>query len=273
VAATLVAVSDPADPRLAAYASVRERDLVARHTFLAEGVVVLRVLVARAAQEPEAWAVRSVLLGEGREAAVAPELEALPPEVPAYVLSQHHMNELVGFPIHRGVLAEGVRLRAPTPEALSLRAGPRAPVVVLVGLSNHDNVGGIFRSAAALGAAGVLLDAGTCDPLYRKALRVSVGGCLAVPYARLPTLAGGALAAWLRERDLEPLALSPGGKSELSALAPPPRAALVLGAEGPGLEPSVLTACRTVRIAMAPGFDSLNVSVTAGIALHHLTRW
>jgi tRNA G18 (ribose-2'-O)-methylase SpoU len=141
-------------------------------------------------------------------------------------------------------------------------------VLALSGIGNHDNMGGLFRNAAAFGAGAVLLDAGCCDPLYRKAVRVSVGAALAVPFARLPR--GTDLVGLLEEHGFEVLALSPSGSSPLAGLRRPPRAALLLGAEGPGLAPEVLARALTVSIPMAGEFDSLNVATACGIALHHL---
>jgi tRNA G18 (ribose-2'-O)-methylase SpoU len=146
----------------------------------------------------------------------------------------------------------------------------KALVVGLVGLANHDNVGGIFRNAAAFGANAVLLDPETCDPLYRKAIRVSVGGALVVPFTRAP--AADALVQALQAASFEVIALSPSGTEILSQIRPVRRTALILGAEGPGLPPDLLARTRTVSIPMSGGFDSLNVATTSGIALHHLTH-
>src|SRR5438093_11274536 len=105
---------------------------------------------------------------------------------PIYVASQEVMDAIVGFPIHRGILALGERGVELEPADVLARGDL---VVGLVGLTNHDNVGGLFRSAAAFGVSGMLLDETTCDPLYRKAIRVSVGGALIVPFARSPSAA------------------------------------------------------------------------------------
>ncbi|WP_349369481.1 RNA methyltransferase [Salinarimonas sp.] len=255
-----IPVTDPDDPRIADYRAVRERDLVGREgRFVIEGEVVLR-LAARRGRFP----LVSALLSEKR-AALA---EVLPDDVPVYVAGQPVMDAIAGFPIHRGVLAIGRRGEAPDPAALLAGLPPRAVVVALIGLTNHDNVGGIFRNAAAFGAQAVLLDSETCDPLYRKAIRVSAGGALVVPFAR----AGDppALIATLEEAGFTPLALSPRGAFTLASLRRPDRVALLLGAEGPGLPEEVLARARTVRIPMAGDFDSLNVAVTSGIALHAL---
>jgi tRNA G18 (ribose-2'-O)-methylase SpoU len=141
-------------------------------------------------------------------------------------------------------------------------------VVVLFGVSNHDNVGGIFRNAAAFGADAVLLDGACCDPLYRKAIRVSVGAALALPFARLPPAADPI--ALFERHGLTALALSPAGETPLARFAPPERAAILLGAEGPGLSAAILRRAQTLAIPMAGAFDSLNVATTSGIVLHHL---
>jgi tRNA G18 (ribose-2'-O)-methylase SpoU len=142
--------------------------------------------------------------------------------------------------------------------------------VGLSGIANHDNMGGIFRNAAAFGADAVLLDAACCDPLYRKAIRVSVGAALTVPFARLRP--DQDLAQALAGAGLEVVALSPRGAAELCELRCGPRVAVLFGAEGPGLAPELLARTRTVRIAMAGDFDSLNVATTSGLVLHQLTQ-
>ena len=165
-----------------------------------------------------------------------------------------------------GALLVGQGREQPHDLVAVVRGGP--VVVGAFGLSNHDNLGGLFRNAAAFGAAAVLLDPTSCDPLYRKAIRVSAGAALTVPFARLdPGVDWFATAAAL---GLEPLALSPSGAEDVADLAPPSRALLILGTEGPGLPASVLARMRGLRIAMAPGFDSLNVATTGAIALHRL---
>jgi tRNA G18 (ribose-2'-O)-methylase SpoU len=259
-----IRIEDPDDPRLADYRCVRERDLVGRGGgFIAEGVVVLEKLI-RAGRHP----LRSVLVAQKRTEALAPLLAALPPGVPAYAASQAVMDCVVGFPIHRGVLAAGTRADL---EIESLLDGlpPAALVVGLVGIANHDNMGGLFRNAAAFGADAVVLDEACCDPLYRKAIRVSVGAAPTVPFARDADAAG--LAERLAGRGFQVLALSPGGEVELAEVEPAPRTAVLFGAEGHGLPPAVLARATGIRIQMAGGFDSLNVATASGIALHRLS--
>jgi tRNA G18 (ribose-2'-O)-methylase SpoU len=259
----VIRIDDAGDPRLEAYRAVRERDLAGREgLFVAEGRVVLEKAVAATP-----GAIASVLVAEHRLDSLADVLSGLPAATPVYAAGQAAMDEVVGFPIHRGILAVG---RRPDRRAEDLLASlpPAALVVALVGIANHDNMGGVFRNAAAFGADAVLLDETCCDPLYRKAIRVSVGAALTVPFARAGS--AGALLAILEAAGFEIVALSPRGDIELGDLEAGARVAALFGAEGPGLPDAVLARTRGVRIAMAGGFDSLNVATTSGIVLHHL---
>jgi tRNA G18 (ribose-2'-O)-methylase SpoU len=263
---TVIPIDDPADPRIAPYAAVRERDLVGRDGgFIAEGEVVLRVLLNGGGPHRAA----SLLIAEKRIEKLAPLLAAAPDDVPLYTAGQAVMDAIVGFHIHRGILAHGVRAPDPGGRALLAGMGPRAVVLVLFGIANHDNMGGLFRNAAAFGADAVLLDATSCDPLYRKAIRVSVGAALKIPFARLA--ADEDALALLAEAGFTVLALSPAGAEPLAGLVRPARVAVLLGAEGPGLPDAMLAGARTVAIPMAPGWDSLNVAVASAIILHELT--
>lgn len=149
-----IRINDPADPRVAPYLSIRERDLAGRHgRFIAEGKVVLSVLFAARRFRTE-----SVLVLESRFAGLADVLCTAPQGMPVYVASQTVMDRIAGFHIHRGVLAVGVKRQPEPPETLLAGLPARALVIVLIGLANHDNVGAIFRNAAAFGADAVLLD-------------------------------------------------------------------------------------------------------------------
>jgi tRNA G18 (ribose-2'-O)-methylase SpoU len=143
-------------------------------------------------------------------------------------------------------------------------------VLVLFGIANHDNMGGLLRNAAAFGADAVLLDGRCCDPLYRKAIRVSVGAALTAPFARLAE--GEDALALLAGADFTALALSPSGAERVTDVARPDRVAVLLGAEGPGLPAGVLAGARTVAIPMAGGWDSLNVAAASAIVLHQLAE-
>ncbi len=257
-------IDDPADPRLADYREVRERDLAGRDGFIAEGQVVLEKLVG-SGRHP----LRSVLVAEKRLAGLADLLAGVADSVPVYAATQAAMDAVVGFPIHRGILAVGER-RPLDADALLARLPPQALVVGLVGIANHDNMGGLFRNAAAFGAAAVLLDDSCCDPLYRKAIRVSVGAALTTPFA----MAGdaGELAGQLAASGFTVVALSPQGGVDLADFEPAARTAALFGAEGPGLPQAMLDRVQSVRIPMSGGFDSLNVATSSGIVLHHLRR-
>lgn len=264
----ILAVDDADDPRLADYRDVRERDLVGRRgLFMAEGEVVLRLLAGRLGAKG-GHRLASVLLSEVQAGRLADLVATLPEDLPVLVAGQKVMDAVVGFPIHRGILAVGAARPLPEPGGLIDALGPRALVVAALGLTNHDNMGGIFRNAAAFGADAVILDNACCDPLYRKAIRVSVGASLVVPFARVAD--GGALLELLGARGFEVVALSPSGRETLSRIARPPRVAALFGTEGPGLPPALMEKVRTVAIPMAAGFDSLNVATTSGIVLHHL---
>jgi tRNA G18 (ribose-2'-O)-methylase SpoU len=261
----IIRIDDPADPRVTPYLSIRERDLAGRQgRFIAEGKVVLNVLFSAARFEAE-----SVLVLENRLAGLADTLRIAPPSMPVYAASQPVMDAIAGFHIHRGILAIGRKRDADDPEALIASLPPRALVVVLVGLSNHDNVGAIFRNAAAFGADAVLLDETCCDPLYRKAIRVSVGAALKVPFAIAADAAS--IAALLDRAGFGQVALSPSGAADIRNASQPDRLALYLGTEGDGLPDALLSRLQTVRIGMAQGFDSLNVAAASAIALHHFT--
>ncbi|MNL35441.1 putative TrmH family tRNA/rRNA methyltransferase [compost metagenome] len=145
----------------------------------------------------------------------------------------------------------------------------RAVVVGACGIGNHDNMGGLFRNAAAFGAAGLLLDETCCEPFYRKAIRVSVGAALRTPFVEGASAA--VMVEALEARGFEVLALTPSASETLSQLKPAPRTAILLGSEGPGLSPEVISRCRPLAIRMSGGFDSLNVATTSAVALHHLT--
>lgn len=263
---TLISITDPDDPRVAAFRHVKERDLTGREgRFIAEGKGVVRLLASPASRcEPEA-----LLLAENRVEAMADVVAALP-AVPTYVAGQAVLDAIAGFHLHRGVLALG-RKPAPCSVAEVLAgAASDAVVVCAIGIGNHDNIGGLFRNAAAFGAHAVLMDAGCCDPFYRKAIRVSVGAVLRTPMATATT--AEAMLDDLEAAGFEVLALSPSATEPLSAVRGGGRQALLLGAEGPGLPDAVMRRCRAVGILMAGGFDSLNVAATSAVALHQLTQ-
>ncbi len=256
------------DPRLADYRHLPDPERLRRgEVFIAEGRLVVRTLLT---QSP--LAARSVLLTENACRALSDVLEPRLPDLPVFVVSGGAMESLTGFDIHRGCLAVGER---PAPVSVSsLLARPPAVrrLVVLEQIANADNLGGIFRNAAAFGADAVVLGPGCCDPLYRKTIRVSMGAALRVPFAEagewpteIETLrsAGFTVAALTPS----PAALDIGRWAQ--ALSDGSRVALLAGSEGTGLSEGALAAADVrLRIPMAPGIDSLNVATATGIALH-----
>lgn len=266
----LIAIEDPADPRIAEFSQIRERDLTGRGgRFIAEGTVVLRMLAAAHAAGRGIRAEKLLLLRNRVEGA-SDLLAAFPEDVPVYVAEAPVLDAIAGFHLHRGVLALGRRDGTAETAELIARLPEDALVLVGCGISNHDNIGALFRNAAGFGADAVLLDETCCDPLYRKALRVSVGSVLTMPYARdgssealLGVLADAGFAIW---------ALSPAGEVEIGEIAPTKRMALVMGTEGEGLPRAILERFHTARIAQMPGLDSLNVGTASGIALYSLAK-
>ncbi|RUW92075.1 RNA methyltransferase [Mesorhizobium sp. M7A.F.Ca.US.010.02.1.1] len=260
-----IRIDDPQDPRVAAYLDIRERDLAGRQgRFVAEGKVVLDLLLSTGR-----FAAESILVLENRLAGLDNILSKAPADLPVYVATSAVMDAIAGFHMHRGILAIGRKGEPQPADDLLDGLPPRALVVVLVGIANHDNVGSIFRNAAAFGADAVLLDATCCDPLYRKAIRVSVGAALKIPFASFSDTAG--FTTMLARRGFEQFALSPRGKTDIRDAQRSKRLALYLGTEGEGLPDNLLASLRNVRITMAEGFDSLNVAAASAIALHHFS--
>jgi rRNA methylases len=263
--ASIETLEHPDDPRLADYREIRDAARRLRDgTFIAEGrEVVRRLLSARR------YRARSALLTPPALEALRAPLEAA--GVPIYLVRQDIVKAIVGIEFHHGCLAVGERGAEPSAQAVLTEAGG-ATVVVLEDLGDASNVGAIFRNALALGAAAVLLSPGTADPLYRKAIRVSAGAALALPFARLPD--------WprdlkrLRDAGYTLIALTPRPEApDITKTPPPARVALMVGTEGRGLSDDALTAADLrVRIPMAAAMDSLNVATAAAVGLHVLSR-
>lgn len=259
-------VDDPEDPRVSAYRDIRERDLTGREgRFIAEGEVVLRTLLSRASFcLPE-----SLLIAASRLQAQAGLLAAVPDGVPVYAASQAVLDRVAGFPLHRGLLGLGQKPARRSVASVLADMPETCVVLACSGIGNHDNMGGLFRNAAAFGAGAVLLDERCCDPFYRKAIRVSVGAVLRTPHATADSLES--LVTALEEARFQVVALSPGASDALAGLNAGGRQAVLVGSEGPGLPPDILARLKTVGIRMAGGFDSLNVAVTSALALHQLS--
>jgi tRNA G18 (ribose-2'-O)-methylase SpoU len=300
--AGIVDVADPGDPRLADYArltDVRLRTSMesAHGLFMAEGEKVIRRAVAAG------FGVRSMLVTRDKLAVLA-DLAGLCPG-PVYVVSQEIAEQVTGYQVHRGALASMARRALPTVASLLSGnapagggaaggdAGPAPPgsgrqardgqpgwprrIVLLEDLVDHANVGAIFRCAAALGVDAVVLSPRCADPLYRRAVKVSMGAVFAIPYARMSDWRGGL--AEIRAAGFTLLALTPDQSAvPLARATSAGRVALLLGTEGDGLSSRWLAEADTaVCVPMSPGamsmgVDSLNVVAAAAIACHELAR-
>ena len=286
----VIQIDDPADARLEDYRNVPDAELIEeRGIFVAEGrLVVTRLL------EDSRFTARSVLLTDTARRAMNDVLDvrmqaeaasegeaAVPggPVLPVYVVPQWVINAITGFNVHRGCLAIGERTAAAPWQHVAAAA---RRLVVIERLANADNVGSIFRHAAAFGADGVLLEPTCTDPLYRKAIRTSMGASLQVPYARMEPWP--AALRELRAQGCSLIALTPSAERPLPQVASEVtrgdaasgghgKTALVVGHEGDGLSAEALDACDYhARIPMAAGVDSLNVATACAIALYELQR-
>ncbi|BBY41046.1 putative tRNA/rRNA methyltransferase [Mycobacterium mantenii] len=262
-------VDDPDDPRLDDFRDLnsvdRRPDLPSgKGLVIAEGVLVVqRMLASRF--HPHA------LLGTDRRLAEL-ENDLAGGAVPFYRTSADVMARVVGFHLNRGVLAAA--RRAPEPSVAEVIAGART-VAVLEGVNDHENLGSIFRNAAGLGVDAVVFGSGCADPLYRRAVRVSMGHALLVPYAHATRWP--AELATLRENGFRLLAMTPQGAAcalpEAMTAARDERVAVLVGAEGPGLTPATLRLSDVrVRIPMSRGTDSLNVATAAALAFYERAR-
>jgi tRNA G18 (ribose-2'-O)-methylase SpoU len=259
-----VNVDDPGDPRLADYvgltdAALRRRLELGRGIFIAEGELVIRQLLA------SPYSVRSVLVTPARHQHLAAVLADL--DAPVFVAPPAVLQAVAGFNLHRGAVASAAR---PAPIDPSTLLAQSSTVAVLEGLNDHENVGALFRSAAALGVDAVLLAPGSADPLYRRSVRVSMGAVLRVPFA--PVSPWPAALADVAGAGFELVALTPRPDAEpLTAFRRAGPVALLIGSEGRGLTDGALTAAeRHVQIPMRSGVDSLNVAAAAAIAFHHV---
>ncbi|MBZ5733939.1 RNA methyltransferase [Nocardioides sp. TRM66260-LWL] len=265
--AELVEITDPADPRLADYRDLRDvslrRHLEAEHgLFLAEGEKVVRRAVL-AGHRP-----RSFLMAPRWLDGLADVLASS--DAPCYVVGEDLAERVTGFHVHRGALASLHRL--PLPSLDDVLSGDPARVAVLEGVVDHANVGALARNAAALGVGALLLDPTCADPLYRRAVKVSMGATLQLPWTRLDPLADGVAALRDRGYVVAGMTLSEASVSiDEVAADPPARLALVFGTEGHGLtERARRLLDLEIVIPMAAGIDSLNVAASSAVAFHAL---
>lgn len=266
---TVAAITDADDPRLADFVALNDpttRRAVERSGgyFVVEGPTAIERLLGL----PD-WRVRSLVVLPrlaGRFADAAARAGA-----PLATAPEELLREVVGFDLHRGALAS-VHRQAPTPLAEVVRPG--GLLVAAFGVNDHENLGALYRNAAAFGASAVVLDERCADPFYRRSVRVSLGNVLAVPTVQVGADLAGL--AELHQAGVTSVALSPQGDRPLRSLARTELGAgpvaLLVGAEGPGLATSVIEAAsHRVSIPMADGVDSLNVATAAAVALFGLS--
>lgn len=265
----VIDVDDPADPRLDDFRDLnsidRRPDLPSgKGLVIAEGVLVVqRMLASR-------FLPRAMLGTDRRLRELAADLEAT--DAPYYRVTAEVMSEVVGFHLNRGVLAAATRPGELTVD--EVLDGART-VAVLEGVNDHENLGSIFRNAAGLSVDAVVFGTGCADPLYRRAVRVSMGHALLVPYAWATAWPGDL--SRLRDKGFRILAMTPDpGAPTLSdamASVADDRVALLVGAEGPGLTETAMRASDVrVRIPMSRGTDSLNVATAAALAFYERVR-
>jgi tRNA G18 (ribose-2'-O)-methylase SpoU len=257
----VIAIDDADDSRLSDYVGLSDPELRRRVEpdggfFVAESPHVVEALLRSNRR------VRSVLVTPTQHDALAAVLRDA--AVPVYVARPEVLRKVVGFDLHRGAVAAGDRWSLPS--VASVLGGARS-VAVVERMTDHENLGGIFRNAAAFGIDAVLLDDETADPLYRRCVRVSIGHVLTVPWTRLSSV------GQLREHGFTLVALTPAADAvSIREFERPERCALLVGSEGPGLSDAWLAAADVrVRIPMRAGVDSLNVAAAAAVAFYAIT--
>lgn len=285
-----IPIHDPADPQLAPYRAIRDRPHPAGEGFfIGETALVIQAMLERPG------CVQSILAAQRHEGRVRQMLEraqgdrdaaGVSPDV--FLVPDSIVEPLAGFNLHRGLLALG---RRPAPRTLDTLlaegAGMGAPaggsplLLCVEDVNNIDNIGQLFRVAAAFGCAGVLLSPRCHDPLYRKSLRVSCGHALRLPHARSTDWLAD-LRALRQQHGYQLVGATGAGSMTLAEFTEglrarptePFRAALLVGAEFEGLAAETLEHCSVrLRIPMAPGVDSLNVAVAAAVILSRLAEF
>ncbi|HKY17027.1 MAG TPA: RNA methyltransferase [Microthrixaceae bacterium] len=259
-------VTDPGDPRVADFRGLddaRYRRRVQAPTSFSPGQFVIEGWLALERALETRQDLRGVLVLDARLERLRDLLGDR--EAPVFVADAATLEAIVGFDLHRGVVAVATRRPGVDPSSVIGRA---QRMLIVEGVNDGENLGALFRNAAALGAEGVLLDPTSCDPLTRRTVRVSLGHVMAVPYATR-ALSDGIDA--VRAAGHRVVALSPRGDADLRALEPSGHDAVLVGAEGSGLGDASLDAADVVaRIPMAGDVDSLNVATAAAIAMWHL---
>ena len=265
--ATLLEITDPADPRLADYRDLRDVQLrkaleTTHGLFLAEGEKVVRRAVEGG------FSPRSFLMAPRWLDGLADVLATT--DAPCFVMSEALAEEVTGFHVHRGALAS--LERRPLPSIASVLEGARS-VLVLEDIVDHTNVGAIFRSGAALGFDAVLLAPRCADPLYRRSIKVGMGAVFSTPWTRLPDWCDALPTLSSYGFTTVALTLADDATPIESAVAGVDKVALVLGSEGHGLSARwEQSADRRAIIPMREGIDSLNVAAATAVACYVTAR-
>jgi len=266
--ATIVPIDEPTDHRVSDFTGLSDPELRRRLErpgddgsgyFVVEGPLVIRRLLS------SGYRVRALLVTSRGLRSLDGALTQV--DAPVYLATQEVLDAIGGFNFHRGALASADRRALPE---LATVAEATDLTLVIEGVNDHENLGALFRNAAAFGTGAVVLDPTTADPLYRRSSRVSMGNVLSMPYTRAREWPGAI--DTLRGLGYEVLALTPSADADdVGSIQVTDRQAVLVGAEGPGLSAAALAmADRRVRITMAPGVDSLNVATATAVVLHHL---
>ncbi|EKS43549.1 RNA methyltransferase [Bartonella bacilliformis INS] len=259
----IITIHEAGDPRLESYHNIREKDLTRRqHQFVAEGKVVLSALL-----HSKNFSTLSLLVVAARLLEIMPILKETKPTCSIYCVPQKIMDDIAGFHVHRGMLGIGERKALPSLQEFLQDLPERALVPVLCGISNNENMGAIFRNAAAFASYGIIVDKTSCDPLDRTVIRSSVGATLRIPYTQGNDIES--IIKTLSDANFHLYALSPSAPRYLKEAKTMKHTALILGTEGDSLPTHVLQKSEILRIPMAYGFDSLNIATASGLALAH----
>ena len=269
-----IRITDPGDPRISDYVALRDRGLRAKNrgegVFIGEAVLVVGVMLESAGMT------RSVLASEKQASRMAEMISRSgSPKTPLFVADEEIIQSIAGFDLHRGVLACGVRadLEEKTLEEIMPANGRDATLLICDGISNIDNIGMLFRNAAAFGVDAVILSPDCHDPLYRKSLRVSIGHALRIPWHRSEDW-DATLQRLTHEFKITLIGTSIESKSiPLDRIETPERVGVVMGSEFTGIGRIASDHCAMMtRIPMMEGTDSLNVGVASAVCLHKFSR-
>lgn len=258
-------ISIPDDPRVAPFATLKDRDVAREHgLFIAEGENLLRRLLDSSLRTDR------VFLSDRR----VDEMAAIvPDEVPVYVASDTMMRDVIGYKFHSGVIAAGVRPRPLSIDEIVPRDRERLTLVVCPEIANAENLGSLFRIAAGFGADAMILGERSADPFWRQCVRVSMGSVFKMPTVRCESLLHD-LRRLQQEWDVDVIGTVLADAAEpLASFRRAAKTAVLFGNEAQGLDAATIAACdRLVTIPMKLGTDSLNVAVAAGIVMYELTR-